>query len=57
MHAVQAMDLRPDALPVFVAKYAGFALFLLAFFELGRRVLARANQRQKPQRAPENPPT
>jgi hypothetical protein len=41
MYGVQASDLRPDALPLFVVKYAGVAALLVAWLELGRRVLMR----------------
>lgn len=45
MHAVQASDLRPDALYVFVLKYGGLTLVLVPLFELGRRVLVRSPPR------------
>lgn len=57
MHAVQAMDLRPDALPLFVAKYSGLGVFLFALFALGRRVLARPMLPPKTSRPRDDPPT
>lgn len=41
MYGVQASDLRPDALPLFVIKHGGVGLVLGALLELGRRVLVR----------------
>jgi hypothetical protein len=45
MYGVQASDLRPDALPLFVIKYGGLGLVLGALLELGRRVLVRVAPR------------
>jgi hypothetical protein len=47
MYGVQASDLRPDALPLFVIKHAGLALVLGALLELGRRVLVRPAPRHE----------
>lgn len=41
MYGVQASDLRPDALPLFVIKHGALALVIGALLELGRRVLVR----------------
>jgi hypothetical protein len=41
MNGVQLGDLRPDALPLFIAKQGGLLLFAIALLELGRRVLVR----------------
>jgi hypothetical protein len=41
MYGVQASDLRPDALPLFVIKYGGLGLVLGALLEVGRRLLVR----------------
>ena len=41
MYGVQAEDLRPDALPLFVVKHLGLLAFAVAYGELGRRVLTR----------------
>jgi hypothetical protein len=37
MYVVQAIDLRSDALPLFVIKYGGLSLVVLSLIELGRR--------------------
>ncbi len=41
MNGVQLGDLRPDALPLFIAKQGGLLLFAVAMLELGRRVLVK----------------
>jgi hypothetical protein len=42
MYGVQANDLRPDAMPLFIVKHSGLLLFVLALLEHGRRLLFRA---------------
>ena len=39
MHGVQLMDLRNDAIPLFIAKYAGLTLSCLGLAEVTRRAL------------------
>lgn len=39
MHAVQLGDPRPEALPVFLAKHGGLALFFGSLLEVGRRAI------------------
>jgi hypothetical protein len=41
MYGIQLLDLRADALPLFVAKHLGLLAFACAFFELARRILSR----------------
>lgn len=41
MHGVQARDLRPDATPLFVLKYAGRLGVLACLLAIARRALAR----------------
>jgi hypothetical protein len=41
MHGVQAHDLRPDATPLFVAKYVGRFGVLVCLIAIARRALAR----------------
>jgi hypothetical protein len=41
MHGVQAHDLRPDATPLFVAKYVGRFGVLVCLLAIARRALAR----------------
>jgi hypothetical protein len=42
MHGVQMRDLRPDATPLFVVKHLGYAVLLVAFVALARRLPLRA---------------
>ena len=41
MFGLQLMDLRPDALPLFIIKHLGLGMVFGALVELGRRVLLR----------------
>jgi hypothetical protein len=41
MHGVQARDLRPDATPLFIAKYLGRSGVLVSLAAIARRALAR----------------
>jgi hypothetical protein len=41
MFGMQLMDLRPDALPLFIVKHLGLGMVFGALLELGRRVLVR----------------
>lgn len=41
MHGVQARDLRPDATPLFIAKYVGRLGVLVSLLAIARRALAR----------------
>ena len=41
MHGVQAIDLRPDAIPLFIAKYAGRFGLATCLFLIARRALTR----------------
>lgn len=50
MYVVQALDLRSDALPVFVIKYGGLSLLALGLIEVGRRACFGSERT-------ENPPT
>jgi hypothetical protein len=41
MHGVQAIDLRPDAIPLFIAKYAGRLGLAACLLLIARRMLTR----------------
>jgi hypothetical protein len=41
MYGIQLLDLRADALPLFVTKHLGLLAFIAGFLEIARRVLLR----------------
>ncbi len=59
MYGVQLSDLRPDALPLFVAKQTGLLLLVGGLLELGRRVLLRPppGEEARPLQPPHDPST